>query len=214
MPNNIELRDYFAGQVLQGLLANNDLQKRFLRDSKALVKSFGLENEEGKVAENMQYHHAMIAYKFADAMIKEKGGKMREEARQEMINLKASITMLNQQPLPEIIGICKGVKNGEAIQRLFSEERMTIMCYLTFENMAESTLDQKLLKKIKEIRIYGDNDKAGREASKSCYDYLLKAKDIFNLSLKIKAIEYPTNNLNDFNDVLNLAKNEALQYKT
>ena len=72
MTNNIELRDYFAGQVLSGLLANADLQKKFLKDSKAIIKSMGLKEDSCKVSENMQYHHSMIAYKFADAMIKER----------------------------------------------------------------------------------------------------------------------------------------------
>ena len=70
--NNISLRDYFAGQVLNGLLANVHLQKCFLKDSKAFVKSFeGLDEDDIKVSEMMHYYHAMISYKFADAMIKQ-----------------------------------------------------------------------------------------------------------------------------------------------
>ena len=49
-----------------------DLQKEFVKDSKALVKSMGLEEGDIKVSEYMQYSHSMIAYKFADAMIKER----------------------------------------------------------------------------------------------------------------------------------------------
>lgn len=75
MTYNIELRDYFAGQALSGLLANNDLQKGFLKDCKReekyLKETMGYE-KECFVSEKMQYHHAMIAYKFADAMLKEK----------------------------------------------------------------------------------------------------------------------------------------------
>lgn len=116
---------------------------------------------------------------------------------------KAYFSIINWQPRPNIIGICEGVETGLSILAL-KKEPITMLCCLTAGNMAKLTLDQKLLKKIKEIRIYGDNDEAGKQASKSCYDYLLKAKDIFSLSFKIKAIEYPVNNLNDFNDVLTI----------
>lgn len=77
MANNVELRDYFAGCALQGLLANSHLQKEFLKDVKneeKYLKELGYEKECVR-SELMQYHHCMIAYKFADAMIKHKGGE-------------------------------------------------------------------------------------------------------------------------------------------
>jgi hypothetical protein len=76
MPNNIELRDYFAGCVLQGLLANSHLQKEFLKDTKKILKDLTGEehNENISVSSYMQYHHTMIAYSFADAMIEKKEG--------------------------------------------------------------------------------------------------------------------------------------------
>jgi len=59
--NNISLRNYFAGQVLNGLLANAHLQKGFLGDINIKVSE----------ATSAQHYHAMISYKFADAMIKQ-----------------------------------------------------------------------------------------------------------------------------------------------
>ena len=82
MANNIELRDYFAGQVLSGLLANAHIQKEFLKDCKReekhLKETMGYE-KECFVSEYMQYHHASIAYKFADAMIEQKRKKFKME---------------------------------------------------------------------------------------------------------------------------------------
>lgn len=118
---------------------------------------------------------------------------------------KAYFSILNWTPQPEIIGICEGVETGLSILAL-KKEQLTMLCCLTTGNMSKLALDKELLKKTKEIRIYGDNDEAGIMASESCYYYLLKAKDIFSLTFRIKAIEYPINNLNDFNDVLNLPK--------
>jgi len=65
MPNNIELRDYFAGCVLQGLLANPELQKRQLKDLDKIEK----EHDEFNRSEYNQYQHCLAAYKFADAMM-------------------------------------------------------------------------------------------------------------------------------------------------
>lgn len=73
--NNDELRDYFAGQALSGLLANQHLQKEFLKDTKKVLKEMlGLEegDENLTVSKYMQYHHALISYAFADAMLKQK----------------------------------------------------------------------------------------------------------------------------------------------
>ena len=66
----IELRDYFAGKVLQGLLANAHLQKGFLKDLDKIEKS--IKFSDGKRAEYMQHEHASISYAFADAMMKER----------------------------------------------------------------------------------------------------------------------------------------------
>lgn len=70
MKNNIELRDYFAGCALQGLLGNAELQKRQLKD----LDKLDIFNK----SEYNQYQHCLIAYQFADTMIKykeDKGGK-------------------------------------------------------------------------------------------------------------------------------------------
>ncbi len=68
----IELRDYFAGKALQGLLANAHLQKEFLKDLDKIEKSMQVEFSQGKKAEYMQHQHALISYAFADAMLKRK----------------------------------------------------------------------------------------------------------------------------------------------
>lgn len=81
--NNIELRDYFAGQALSGLMANAHLQKEFLKDAKAILKDLlgeDLEpNSKITVASYLQYHHAMISYAFADGMIEEREKKKTEK---------------------------------------------------------------------------------------------------------------------------------------
>lgn len=68
----IELRDYFAGKALQGLLANAHIQKEFLKDLDKIEKGLAFDFTQGKRAEYMQYQHAMISYAFADAMMKER----------------------------------------------------------------------------------------------------------------------------------------------
>ena len=75
--NNLELRDYFAGQALSGLMANAHLQKEFLKDAKAILKDLvgGEVDSKISVAAYLQYHHAMIAYAFADGMMEERDKK-------------------------------------------------------------------------------------------------------------------------------------------
>ena len=77
MNKDITLRDYFAGQVLQGLLANAHLQKEFLKDIKNILKDItgGEEAKNISTSEYLQYHHSMVSYAFADAMLKEKENK-------------------------------------------------------------------------------------------------------------------------------------------
>ena len=66
MTPNIELRDYFAAQILAGKLANPDLSKK-----EATVRQ-GFEKEHGVVpnyAALSQKMHAEGCYQFADAML-------------------------------------------------------------------------------------------------------------------------------------------------
>lgn len=69
----IELRDYFAGKALQGLLANAHLQKSFLKDLDKIEKEMEVKFEPGKRSEYMQNQHTLISYAFADAMLKRRG---------------------------------------------------------------------------------------------------------------------------------------------
>ena len=116
-------------------------------------------------------------------------------------------TTLNWQPQPQIIGICEGVETGLSIITI-KNQNITMLCCLTAGNMSKFSLDLKILKELKEITIYGDNDQAGKEALQSCYNYLLKAKKSFKLNLVIN-FEYPPQEFNDFNDIL-LNKRQVL----
>lgn len=66
----IELRDYFAGKALQGLLANAHLQKEFLKDLDKIEKEMGVKFEQSKKAQYLHNQHALISYAFADGMLK------------------------------------------------------------------------------------------------------------------------------------------------
>jgi hypothetical protein len=109
-------------------------------------------------------------------------------------------TVLNWQNQPQTIGICEGVETGLSIITM-KEQNITMICCLTAGNVAKFNLDLKMLRGLREVTIYGDNDQAGKEALESCYNYLLKAKKLFKLNLVIN-FEYPPAEFNDFNDIL------------
>ncbi len=81
---NTDLRDYFAGQALQGLLANSHLQKEFLKDTKKIVKEYtdGEINDSMSIASYLQYHHSMIAYAFADAMLEQRNSCTKKQYKE------------------------------------------------------------------------------------------------------------------------------------
>lgn len=56
--DGMTLRDYFAGQALQGMLANPEFVKASVRQKSS--------------SEETQWWHAITAYQFADAMLKER----------------------------------------------------------------------------------------------------------------------------------------------
>lgn len=68
-PHGMELRDFFAGQVLQGMLANDYIQRKYAADLKALSKGLNLEPKPKAEAKHLQEWHALCAYQFADAML-------------------------------------------------------------------------------------------------------------------------------------------------
>ena len=109
-------------------------------------------------------------------------------------------TILNWQPQPQSIGICEGVETGLSIIQL-KQRNIAMICCLTAGNMSKFTLNLKILRELKEITVYGDNDQAGKEALQYCHNYLLKAKKIFKLNLVVN-FEYPPQEFNDFNDIL------------
>ncbi len=58
MTNGMTLCDYFAAAALQGMLANPEFVKASVRQKRS--------------SEETQWWHAMTAYQFADAMLKER----------------------------------------------------------------------------------------------------------------------------------------------
>jgi site-specific recombinase XerC len=68
---NSELRDHFAGLVLQGFLSNLHLQKMFLKDLDKYEKELSSFDQMQR-AKFLQEWHATTSYAFADAMMKER----------------------------------------------------------------------------------------------------------------------------------------------
>ena len=68
----IKFRDNCAIAALQGFLANPYLQKEFLNDIKKIEKAAGREYDSSEKSVYMQSSHANISFLFADAMLKEK----------------------------------------------------------------------------------------------------------------------------------------------
>lgn len=73
MKNNIELRDYFAGCALQGLLANSYIQREQLKDMKRIEKEF--QSDKFSRSDRMQYELTLASYGIADAMLKNRDKK-------------------------------------------------------------------------------------------------------------------------------------------
>ena len=70
MKLNIELRDYFAGQCLAGMLANPEFVQAQVRERKQRIKE-GLSKDAAFATSNQQWH-SETCYQFADAMMKER----------------------------------------------------------------------------------------------------------------------------------------------
>ena len=67
-----KFRDDCAIAALQGFLANPYLQKEFLNDIKKIEKAAGRKYDSSEKSVYMQSSHANISFIFADAMLKEK----------------------------------------------------------------------------------------------------------------------------------------------
>ena len=61
------LRDYFAAIALQGILANDFIQRSYFKETAAIRKEIGL--PENNNAAELHSWHASAAYQFADAML-------------------------------------------------------------------------------------------------------------------------------------------------
>ena len=78
MTPNIELRDYFAGQCLAGMLANPEFVKASVKQRKGLEKEFGLSAES--FAKSNQQWHTEVCYQFADLMLAEREKQPTEQS--------------------------------------------------------------------------------------------------------------------------------------
>ena len=68
MKNEIELRDYFAAMVLQGVVSNNEMWVNMCMDKRNCTRDKQNDTHEDYVAQE--------CYKMADAMLKEREGNL------------------------------------------------------------------------------------------------------------------------------------------